>query len=962
MNTMKKCSTCGNLYEGDLCPRCVAGFAQSPTNPTAPPEELPLKPGETFRGMEIQSLLGRGGMGVVYKARQPSLDRLVALKILPKRMATDPDFQNRFIREAKALASLNHPNIVAVYDFGADAGLFFFAMEFVDGTNLREILRGKTLTPDQALKIVPQLCDALEFAHAEGVVHRDIKPENILLDKKGRVKIADFGLAKLTGADSQHANLTMTNMIMGTPHYMAPEQVENPKSVDHRADIYAIGVVFYEMLTGELPIGRFEMPSKKVQIDVRLDEVVLKTLEKAPDRRYQKAVEVKDAVTRATSVAAVDAYMPTVMTPKPAKKSKMPLAVIGAGVLIAVGILLGIALSPGRLPPPAVAPSAAVSGPVDLSPLHFGPDERPNGYIWAQADKVLAKNPLPAKTPEELGQLVTYLAAMGLVNLSPADLKQGYAAVWFRGMAIFIALESPIAERIEKEFLALDKNYTYRWTHRKGALVVLAAVPNHDERSLFNALVGFAQKKLGLPVEPPKLTLDLLKWDRESLSSGWSLEEKGDFLGQAFPGAQASWKAALQKGEEAPSIAVGLFDFKEAKEAEAAEKALAALPGHRRINVFRVGPMVTAVALTGNEPATFAKTCEGLRDRMGLPSWSFDLFVPLPAELPEGYAIDRVQTDTATVLKDVALMKVQPSDVKRAWRASFKPAGTVLLLEIPEYEVRSPVESQLRKLGPAWSKSNFLVGVEGPDDETLDALENLMRVKGASDPNSPRPVKLQHLKRLAAADLPKGYELGPWKPDPPAPPTQPAVYQAGGTWEIKTPGGPLTAHALETNNYSALRTLIQATGYKPGDLLLVQNLLLLHVAVTEEAWDTLGPLETAFRKKMRMGAPNIEDQPEGFTAEGKWNRLWYETTRERAQIRKFAEEVGVDAMAVAAVRYERNEATTLLFELKQPLSARPAGRPGWKVIPGRGLFLGAIAEPINALEAEAIRGIVRGKK
>src|SRR5689334_22791256 len=296
MNTMKKCSTCSSMYSGDLCPKCMAGFAQKATEPTAPPEDLPLRPGQTFHGLEILELLGKGGMGVVYKARQPALDRMVALKILPQKMALDPDFQNRFIREAKALGSLNHPNIVAVYDFGAEGGLFFFAMEFVDGTNLRQILRDRKLSPEQALKIVPQLCDALDYAHTEGVVHRDIKPENILLDRKGRVKIADFGLAKLIGKTAPDVALTGTQQVMGTMHYMAPEQLLGSRAVDHRADIYSLGVTFYEMLTGELPLGRFAPPSKKVQIDVRLDEVVLRTLEKEPDLRYQHVSQLKDEV------------------------------------------------------------------------------------------------------------------------------------------------------------------------------------------------------------------------------------------------------------------------------------------------------------------------------------------------------------------------------------------------------------------------------------------------------------------------------------------------------------------------------------------------------------------------------------------------------------------------------------------------------------------------------------------
>jgi serine/threonine protein kinase len=136
--------------------------------------------------------------------------------------------------------------------------------------------------------IVPQICEALQFAHDEGIVHRDIKPENILLDKKGRVKIADFGIAKILGRE-QDVAITETGGAIGTPHYMAPEQMEKPTTVDHRADIFSLGVVFYEMLTGELPLGKFAPPSCKVEVDVRLDDVVLRALEKDPERRYQHA-------------------------------------------------------------------------------------------------------------------------------------------------------------------------------------------------------------------------------------------------------------------------------------------------------------------------------------------------------------------------------------------------------------------------------------------------------------------------------------------------------------------------------------------------------------------------------------------------------------------------------------------------------------------------------------------------
>ena len=228
-------------------------------------------------------------------------------------MAKDPAFAERFTREAKALARLNHPGIVTLYEFGQADGLFFFLMEFVDGMNLRHLLEVERISAREALAIVPQICDALQYAHDQGIVHRDIKPENILLDRQGRVKVADFGLAKLVGTEGasprpspircgrpsrwpRRRGLTEAGKVMGTPQYMAPEQREHPTEVDHRADIYSLGVVFYQMLTGELP-GKADRSRRrsKVQIDVRLDEVVLRALEKEPERRYQQVSQVKTA-------------------------------------------------------------------------------------------------------------------------------------------------------------------------------------------------------------------------------------------------------------------------------------------------------------------------------------------------------------------------------------------------------------------------------------------------------------------------------------------------------------------------------------------------------------------------------------------------------------------------------------------------------------------------------------------
>gem|GEM_PF-1902642 len=273
------------------------------------PEEL----GRYFPQLEIIELLGRGGMGAVYKARQKELDRIVAVKILPPDIGLDRAFSERFTREAKALAKLNHPHIVTLYDFGQADGLFYFFMEYVDGMNLRQLLNGKHISPDEALAIVPQICDALQFAHDRGVVHRDIKPENILLGKNGQVKIADFGVAKIVAgnagdsvsgdANASAPQMTETGRVLGTPEYMAPEQASHPLEVDHRADIYSLGVVFYQMLTGELPGKRIELPSKKIRIDVRLDEVVLRALEENPDLRYQQASLFKTGVETIASTA-----------------------------------------------------------------------------------------------------------------------------------------------------------------------------------------------------------------------------------------------------------------------------------------------------------------------------------------------------------------------------------------------------------------------------------------------------------------------------------------------------------------------------------------------------------------------------------------------------------------------------------------------------------------------------------
>jgi len=257
-----------------------------------------------FPQLEVLEMIGQGGMGSVFKVRQPKLDRFAALKLLPQKLAGDPAFAARFEREARLLAKLNHPNIVAVYDYGLAGEFFYLLMEFVDGVNLRQAMRAGRFEPRQALGIVPKICEALQYAHDEGVLHRDIKPENILLDSKGRVKLVDFGIAKLTAeGDVGHGNAPITDAAvtqagfqLGTPSYMAPEQREHPADVDHRADIYSLGVVFYELLTGELPSGGVIRPSEKSGADPRVDAIVQQALEKERERRQHSAGEMRTQV------------------------------------------------------------------------------------------------------------------------------------------------------------------------------------------------------------------------------------------------------------------------------------------------------------------------------------------------------------------------------------------------------------------------------------------------------------------------------------------------------------------------------------------------------------------------------------------------------------------------------------------------------------------------------------------
>ncbi|MFM2152000.1 MAG: hypothetical protein RL199_435 [Pseudomonadota bacterium] len=327
---------------------------EAPKHGAAPPviNAIPATDAKpVIPGYEVLSLLGKGGMGEVWKARQNSLKRIVAVKVLSPTLAVEPDFVRRFERESSALAALGHAHVVQVFDRGSANGLWYFTMEFVDGRTLRDKHAESPLPRVEILRILSQVARAMDYAHQKNVIHRDLKPENILLDVQNNAKVADFGLANMS--ESGVSALTMTAVAMGTAHYMAPEQRKDAKNVDFRADLFSLGVMLYELLTGELPVGRFKTPKEKVpDLDPRLDDIIMKLLDPEPTRRPKRALEVAAAIDSSLlgprMGGPVDVPMGGRARFEPAKlnggrrlrRSRRPLLYAVAGVAVALGLAI----------------------------------------------------------------------------------------------------------------------------------------------------------------------------------------------------------------------------------------------------------------------------------------------------------------------------------------------------------------------------------------------------------------------------------------------------------------------------------------------------------------------------------------------------------------------------------------------------------------------------------------------
>ncbi|MCL2314128.1 MAG: serine/threonine protein kinase, partial [Proteobacteria bacterium] len=265
------------------------------------------QPKDSIPGYHLEYLLGRGGMGEVHKATQRSLHRPVAIKLLSAELSKDASAVARFEREAAAMAALSHPNIVTILDRGStehsEEQIYYIVMEYIEGPSLREVLREPNFEPMAALKLFSLVCQAVAYAHTRGVIHRDLKPENILIDElAGNVpKVMDFGLAGLTkngNVSPVYANLTQSYMAMGTAAYMAPEQQSDARSADHRADIFSLGILLYEILIGDPPPrGICSLPSEqKPSLDKRLDAIVSRCLQHEPSQRFASVEELIEAI------------------------------------------------------------------------------------------------------------------------------------------------------------------------------------------------------------------------------------------------------------------------------------------------------------------------------------------------------------------------------------------------------------------------------------------------------------------------------------------------------------------------------------------------------------------------------------------------------------------------------------------------------------------------------------------
>jgi serine/threonine protein kinase len=336
--TTSLCAQCGAMstrrIEG-LCPSCLAAGAASALTALLQPK--PAEAGDLavqIDGVDIESVLGVGAMGIVYRGVREDTDEPIAIKVLARSISEDAEMAERFRREAEALASLDHPNIVRIVSVGeTEDGRYYLAMELVEGCDLRRLLDAGRIGTDQALDIFIKVCQGLESAHGKGVIHRDIKPANILVGNDGKVKVADFGIAKAVAGSLSSFTLTQTREAFGTPYYMAPE-VARRGVADERADIYALGVLLYQLLTGQVPMGSFTPASKIAAVPSQFDAVITRAMSDDATKRHASVRELRTSVEHIRDSQTVAA--------KRRRLWMMTALVVGSAAVITLAAMIGI--------------------------------------------------------------------------------------------------------------------------------------------------------------------------------------------------------------------------------------------------------------------------------------------------------------------------------------------------------------------------------------------------------------------------------------------------------------------------------------------------------------------------------------------------------------------------------------------------------------------------------------------
>ena len=375
------------------------------------PDPADLAP--LFPGYEIQGLIATGGMGAVYCAVQKSLDRTVALKILPMELSRDAAFCAGFEAEAKAMARLNHPNLIGVFDFGEVNGMLYIVMEFVPGQSIYHSADGIALDPGEVIRLVTGICHGLAHAHEHGIIHRDIKPSNILLDLNAQPKIGDFGLARPIERKIEEGE-----EIFGTPHYTAPEVVDAPRTVDYRADIFSVGVMLHELLTGKLPANDPRPASVIARCDIRFDAIIKRATQPVPAARYSSANELakdlqaigKSLKSHGPRTAPIGVTVPRPVTPRRShseiRRKKSSSSSSGFFILIALAACgaayFHFANKPAVhviVPPPVATPAPKAPEPVQKEVPEAIPGDEPSEPT-PTPPPVSTPDPEPEATPE----------------------------------------------------------------------------------------------------------------------------------------------------------------------------------------------------------------------------------------------------------------------------------------------------------------------------------------------------------------------------------------------------------------------------------------------------------------------------------------------------------------------------------------------------------------------------------